>query len=175
MDDILDDFSENKNLRSQVDKFVIKASLGMAILYLLIYFTIGKYIPENLFVYDEIEIKTYGLLILILNIAIILWSVKSIIKIDSTKKPIVIAILTGAIIFFSDFLFKVVLNLILLENYSDVYILPLIVGSMFLSVLGLLLGFDRAKKLKNENRLISRLLLIGYFILIGVLGNMDIL
>ncbi len=82
-----------------------------------------------------------------------------------------IGILGAAVIFYSQLIYRIFVNLIIFNKWINTNWFHLILTSLMLSVVGFLLAYDKGLRLRGEKIWRSRFLIVGYFLLIAFLVN----
>lgn len=172
-DEILDNLekSTDKENSKRINNIVIGASLIIIATFFLNYFLRSYLISINIFDQNGMESIIFSLIILIIIMVVLDFVVKSIIKIDRSKKTAHIAIYGGTILFYSCVLFRSIFDIFILKNELQENIVRILGVSMLISIFGFLFVFIKAAKIKNENIILPSILLLIYFILMGILNN----
>jgi uncharacterized membrane protein len=166
---ILDvEYEENDN-RWQINRIFLISLVTIFLFYIIEYFRSS--VPDNLSDYNGSQIKTMGLLIMVIV------TINSIIipNILNTLKPILnkwkIVIFTGLIIFSIEIVFKFTQNIFVSNNGLNLDYLELIKNVGMISGIGMLIANIRIHKLRKSQSQIPVLLLIGLIIIIGFLAK----
>lgn len=153
-----------ENKKKAIDKTVMITSILTAVLLCVLYF-FRRFVPDSITVL-ETEIKPFGLVVFIVIFVVSNYIAAKIFEIDKEKPAVVIGILGGAVIFYSQLMYKIFLNLIILNDWININWFGLIITSLVLSVLGLLLAYNKGLRLKGEKIWVSGFLIVGYFLVI---------
>lgn len=166
-DKILDEVEKKSNENRKPKSRIIQMAIGSVFLFHLIEKSRETF-PEYLFRVEPI--KTAGLLIMIVVILNSILIANNLNKINPQISILQVIIYTGLIIMGVEIAFKMTQNLLIFKNslkeieYIYVYRPAIVMG-----IFGLLIANIRTHKLRNKKTLIPILLLIGFWIIIGLI------
>jgi len=169
-EEILDKIENNGNNNRTSIIRIIQISIATVFLFFLIE-ELRDFLPEYLLEWEGIKIWTVGLIIFGMVILNSIFIPTYLNKIKPELSILKIIIYTGLIIFLIEFAFKITQN-ILLDNfryyYSEILINAFKLGGI-LGAIGMLIANISIHKIRKKSVLISVLLLVGIWILIGLL------
>ena len=149
---------------------IILLSIGTVILFFILEI-IREFIPENLVDLNGIQINSIGLLI----IGLVVINSILIPKYLSSLKPklsiMKIVGFTGLILFGIELVFKLIQNIIVLQNGLDFDFIRLLKQAGVISILSMLIANIQAHKLRKKGILVPILILITLWISIGLMIN----
>jgi len=134
---ILDQFEKPENKKRAIDKAVMITSILTAVLLCGLYF-LERFIFESITTIES-EIKPFDIIAFVVIFVVSYYIAAKIFDIDKEKRAIVIGILGGAVIFYSQLIYRIFANLIILKNWIDINWFDLIIRSLVLSILGCLI------------------------------------
>ncbi|MBK7808843.1 MAG: hypothetical protein IPJ51_21545 [Saprospiraceae bacterium] len=166
--EILDEHKiESSNNRTQHYRIALLSIFTIILFF--IFEIIRNYVPENLLEWNGIQIKLIGLLIfglVIINSILIPTFLNKLIPKLSILKIVGI---TGLIIIGIEFAFKIIQNLVVIQNGFDIDYYIILKSAGLISILSMLIANISAHKIKNKKTTIPILVLILIWISIGLI------
>jgi hypothetical protein len=166
MDDkILDNFSDKKkNLIPSIVQTSVMSILGIAATFLAINH-LTKFFPPVLYQIGEIKIYTTGLMRYAVLIVCYLWLCRKLFHMDNerTLGSFFMGAIVGAIFFVSELIYGSVISVSILSSgnsaYGRIFQMSLITG-LLLGMMATLFSWNKIQGLRNENRVVSGILII---------------
>jgi len=142
---------------------IIFLSIGAIVIFVVIE-KLRPFLPENLLEKDGIQIKTIGLMLIVILTMLSILISNSLNRFEPELKLFKVVLYTGLILFVVELFFKLFQNVVLFGNrlyleYSDVVVLAMTVGGV-----GMLIANIRIHKLRNKSTLIPWLILMGLWV-----------
>ena len=161
---------ERHNRDQQIGSIWKIAVLSVAsIITLLLIEELRPYLPENLFEYEDVVIKTVGILIIIVVILISNLYPKELSRFYPKLNIPKIVIISGLLVFLVELAFKLVQHFFLNGNEFELDLLNAFKISGYIGLIGMLIANWRIHKIRGKSTTIPNVLIIIAWITIGML------
>ncbi len=170
MEDILDNFEEEKSPNRQIAKLFLLTGTGLTGGFVLLYY-LRFYFFDSIFENKDFVLSANGFLLFAFIILAVRRFAVGFHAIAPKHKEVVIAILGGGMIFYANFLYKLLLNYLILQNGWHTDIWTTITYSLLISGLGATFTFSRIYSIREKKSWLPTALILAYFIIFHLIGN----
>jgi hypothetical protein len=165
-DKILDNFNgKKKHLVLSIVQTSLLSTLGIAATFLAINYLQANFFPPILYQIGGIKIYTSGLMRYAVLIVFYLWICGKLFHIDHERTigSFFMGAMIGAVFFVSELIYGIVITLTILStghsSFERIFLMSLMTGLLF-GLMATLFSWNKIQGLRNENRILSGILII---------------
>ncbi len=168
---ILDDFNDAHSKKEEIVKLVVFAALITTGALLITHYLPPFFFSEKSLKWEGTKRILKGLFILLVILVVPFQLAIKLDRLDNSKSEILVGILGGATILSAQLLYKIILDIVILGNISEMNFSYIFKSSLLVSGLGFLISYHKIHTIRRKKTFVPRLLILCYFILFYLISQ----